>query len=71
MDKDQAFFKFIITVFGISCIALVFLAYIDWLGQHDKAVEEASKGYESCLMARYHMTPQEYVAEHGAFPQCP
>lgn len=52
---------------GITISALFF----DTLQRHDEAIMKAGDAYTMCIEAKYGMTPQEYLARSGSYPQCP
>lgn len=64
-------FHYLVLLAGVFILTGAFVGYLTWLDAHDKAVEKAADGYKSCLMTRYHMTPEEYVAEYGEYAACP
>lgn len=53
--------------------ALIFLALcllIRWSEKHDEKIQVAADKYEECVRNEYGMSPAQWYAENGKYPEC-
>ena len=41
-----------------------------WSANHDQKIQEASEKYEACVKSQYGVSPANWYAENGEYPEC-
>ena len=62
--------KIVKIIFVLVAVILVGRLFITWTKNHDEQIEKSADRYEKCVREQYGVSPAQWRAENGSYPEC-